>query len=329
MTILWQDGFDLYGTSSDFLMSYAGVIPTLTAGSGRFGGGSFGDLSYSNYIVRTLPTTQTEVWTSFAFKPDTSRVLGDYQLCVFGVSGTTNEVWITLEPGTGTFKAFLNGSTLIASGSSQVVSGWHWIDIRVKHATSGGEVEVWLDNTRVFLATGVVTASTSSPLNYITLGGGAYGWFDDWFITDTTTGRLGDTRIETVSVNSDAGPNNGTPSAGTSHFAVVDAANFTTATYLTLADTTGQEELFGHAALSQTPSTVFAVRVIVAGQKSDAGSFAIKPLVVSSGVEADGASQQLLTSYAVQSSIFQTDPNTSAPWTYAAANAAKVGFKVV
>jgi hypothetical protein len=187
--------------------------------------------------------------------------------------------------------------------------------------------------------TNVNTSQYSNTLfSAITLGSSlnnnaVIGYYDDWYILNTqgstNTTRLGDSRIETLLPNSDAGPNNGTPSTGSSHYAMIDAAqNNGGSNYITIANTSGQEELFGENSLSRSPSTVFAVKVLNIVKKTDAGNCNGNSIIVSNGVSSIANSTPLLTSFSSTVGIFETDPNTSSAWTTSGVNASNAGFKI-
>lgn len=340
MTIYWQDGFDLYASTSDLGMNYitggAGGIGTT---SGRFGGGGFFTNSGGFGILRTFPTTTQEVWSSFALNLQNPTDNSDRIITSFGVGGGGGihngmEGSITYNAAGGTLKVWRGHlENLLATVSVAITSGWHWMDVRFKHSSTVGEVEIWMDEAQVSLITAQdTTKNTTSALTYASLGDGSDGVtlsliVDDWLIY-TPGSRLGDSRIETMVPTSDSSPNDGTPSTGSAHYAVVDEPQWNTSDYITMPNTSGDKEVYGHASISSAPTTVHAVKVLLVSQKSNAGSFQLEPLVISSGTEADGSAQNLQTTWGVQQSIFDVDPHTSAAWAYAAVNATTFGYKV-
>ena len=332
MTMLWQDGFDLYNNASDLTMVY---FSSNTSGfnttAGRFGGGSWYTSAYG--LTKTIPAN-AEVWSSFAINTwDTNA--GDKFVATFN-SVTGEEVSITYNPATGAWKAWRgNNNTVLGTATLYLTSNvWHWIDIRAKLGTTLGEVEVWVDDAQILTLTGQNTVYNAGQTQFTNVqvgdnhtGGALRMYIDDWIIYTPGT-RVGDSRIDTLTPNSDAGTNQATPSTGSTHYGVVDEAQFNTSDYLTTASTSGNKEVFGHGALATAPAVIHAVAVKLVSQKSDAGAFALEPLVVSGGTEGDGASQTLTTSWGVQAAVFETDPHTSAAWAYAAVNSAYIGYKV-
>jgi hypothetical protein len=335
MAILWQDGFDLYNNQTDISMAYVSVAGAVATTGGRFGAGAW---QANNYGITRAISGITELWTGFAVNTS-STSNQDKAVLQFG-STVGVEGLVTYNPATGAWKVW-NGSenTLLGTATQMLAAGWHWVDAHFKLSATVGVMEVWIDNVQLINVTGANTIHNSGVTQVTTVqigdnggGGGLNAYIDDWIINDLSgsinNGRVGDSRIETLVPTSDAGTNNATPSTGTSHYAVVDEPQFDVTDYLTMPNTSGDKEVFGHGALVSTPAIVHAVSIKMVSQKSDAGAYSLEPLVVSNTTEGDGSSQALTTSWGIQSSVFEADPHTSAAWTYANVNSASIGYKV-
>lgn len=329
MTVYWQDSMDLYNNNTDLGMNYITTNGTISTTGGRFGGGGWASNGGQRGLVRSLLASETDIWISFAMNL-TGGSNADVGLCAVG-SGSGTEMTFTYNAVTGVMKAWRgNLSTLLGSMVSSLSSGWHWFDAHFTYSASVGVMELWIDDTQVINLTGQNTEQNSGlNLIYGLVGGdggsSVQGTFDDILFTDS---RLGDQRIETLLPSSDAGPNQGTPSTGSNHYAVVDEAQWNTSNYITMPNTSGDKEVFGFSSLASTPATVTNVKMMLVTEKSDAGSYQLEPLVIASATEADGSAQQLLTSWGVQWSHFPVNPSTSAAWAYTAVNAMTGGFKV-
>jgi hypothetical protein len=336
MSIIHMDGFDSYAALADFGMEYGVNNGQLSATAGRFGGNAYGITSYSQYLIKTLPSPLNELWIGCAMQLTGGR-LGS--LFVFN-SANGIEAELAWGSDVNTLVVYRGdlGNPIGTYAFSPSPTSWHWVEVHYKLSSSAGVFEVWLDGVRVINVTGVSTSGaggstvTNIWLGSTHAGNGPSMWYDDLYIADPNTPPgaypLGDSRIETLKPNADAGPNNGTPSSGTSHFAMVNENQWSSANSLTLDNTSGQEELFGIGSLATNPESIWAVRVLNIAEKTDAGPCSAESVVVSNGVEADGPSTPLLTTYEHVTGIFQVDPNTGAAWTYPAVNAAKCGFKV-
>jgi hypothetical protein len=94
--------------------------------------------------------------------------------------------------------------------------------------------------------------------------------------------------------------------------------------------TVGHEELYAFPALSASAPTIYAVAVKANLAKSDAGAKTVSMRVKSGSVDSAGSVSSAApgTTYGWLTSLFPTDPNTSAAWSLAALNAAQAGVKV-
>ncbi len=341
---VWHDGFDSYAVVADLSsQGYGTTSLALGLTTGRFGGGGItvSDGNYE-YLAKSL-TYALELWVGVAIHAN-STANADRAIATF-ISSAGVEGYLTFNPVTKTVKAWRGlQNTLLGSA---IISGfanlsWGWWDIHYKYSTTVGVFEVWFNGVQVLNLTAQNTAQDTgqTALSTVSIASNAVGGgqpclgmtFDDLVINDTTgtynNGRQGDSRIETVTATSDATPNNGTPSTAGSHYPMVDEAQWNTTNYITMTNTSGQEELFGMGALSGTPSAISALRVVLLAENTDAGTAALESVVVSSATELDGASTNLTSSWGRYSFLYEYDPHTSAAWTAAAVNAAQIGWKV-
>lgn len=344
MSIVHIDGFDSYSTGSDLTQEYASGsngIANLSTTAGRFGGGALTYLGSFKDLVHVLDNPVDELWTGIAIEPTTT---GDGRdACIFAFSSTFGyEVVLTFNDSTGDLKVW-RGSQSTQLGSSVAVTmgtnTWHWIEVHAILDPSAGVVEVWLDGVQIINLTAQNTRQNGSATVFSQVGIGAGSSmqttsadFDDWYILDPNispnTGRLGDCKVETLAPTSDASPNDGTLSTGTDHFAVVDEAQWNSTDYTDLADTSGQEELFGMGDLAGSPTTIYGVRVLATIEKTDAGAMSGEVTCKSSSTETAGPSTPLLTTWAHVKGIYEVDPNTSAAWTASGVNGMSCGLKV-
>ena len=336
--LVHMDGFDSYINDSDLYSEYnngwTGNTAITTTG-GRYGTCGITFSGTAAFLSRILPSSLTQLWIGFAFNP-TSFAASGTELIQF-ISGAGIEFSVTYYGGT---LKFYRGdmTTLVASFSITITTGaWHWFEFHYTYGASAGVVECWVDNVQLGTFTGNTTNAGGGAIYVIEIGnnhGSAnamVGTLDDMYILDASTGanttRLGDCRVEVLGPTANAGPNNGTASSG-SNYACVNEAQYNTTNYVTLTDTTGQEELYTPATLSTNPFQIFGVRPLLVGQKIDAGSAALKPAIVSGGVASLGTAVQMTTNWLRAYSIFETDPNTGVAWTGAGINAASFGASV-
>jgi hypothetical protein len=95
--------------------------------------------------------------------------------------------------------------------------------------------------------------------------------------------------------------------------------------------TVGHEDLYGFPALVASPSAIYAVAVKANISKSDAGSKTVSVRTSSSGNDSAGSGGTAIapaTTFGWATSLFITDPNTSAAWGLSALNSALAGLKI-
>lgn len=150
--------------------------------------------------------------------------------------------------------------------------------------------------------------------------------FDDLYWRDDST-MLGDVRVEQLLPNSDGATLNFTPSTGVNHYACVDEATVDTTDYLS-GTSVGDLDLLGLTDLSNTPSSIYAVKSVVWALKTDAATRSVAAGVKSGATASDGANYALASTVQKSSRMMATDPNTSAAWTATAVNALQLQPKV-
>ena len=339
MSLIFMDGFDLYSGPTDPAFSgvYSGAgynTNWLSTTAGRYGGGALYINAYYESITKPLPSPQAEIWLGFAY-----NCAGGYPVFINFNSPSGQELQLQYAASTGLWTVLRNGTQVGSTVTCSIGSGvYHWLEMHYKIGTStSGIFELWIDGVQQINLTGVNTSAYgNTTFTSFTFGGNnnaLTGFIDDMYIVvpggANNTGRLGDSRIETLRPTSDAGPNNGTPSAGTSHFAMVnEVQNDGATTTITVTNASGQEELFGMASLAGTPTTISAVKVAVVAEETTAGTCTVEAVLVSGGTKAVGASAPLTTAFGVVSNFWEADPNTSAAWTAAAVNAMRCGFQI-
>ena len=254
MSILWQDGFDSYATSTDLALEYVVAGPTLNISGGRFGAGAIQITSHNGWSLLKGLTAISEIWIGCAVNITSDGSSGPLFSFVNSSGGTEGTVAVNTLTGVITGSKGLvgvGGTALGSSGGGAISMGsWHWVEAHYKIHATAGIIEVWVDGVQVLNLTGQNTSySGGSTISLAGLGNllGAYGLtasYDDIYILDPNTSpntsRLGDSRIETVVPTSDAGPNNGTPLSGSTHYGAVNEAHYDTSNYLTMTNTSGQ-----------------------------------------------------------------------------------------
>ena len=92
--------------------------------------------------------------------------------------------------------------------------------------------------------------------------------------------------------------------------------------------TTGNKDTFAFQDLPTVTGSIYGVQVTSVAQKDDAGSRQMKTVCRSGGADYLGNAVSVGTSPLAYSTLYPTDPNTSAAWTQSGFNAAEFGVEV-
>lgn len=338
MTMIHHDGFDSYANITDMGLVYSAIsgfgwIAVHPTG-GRYGGGAIHAENYDACFVYPLSTPQTEIWTGFAISCTSNPTANQSFFGIVGISGAFISLQYNSVTGVMSVYEGPYGSLLCYFGINLTIGTYHWVELHVR-AGASGYIELWVDDIQRCTYTGTLpTEIVSVSMLGDTANNACTGMLiDDFYILNTSGTenniRLGDGRMTTLLPRGDVGPNQGTPSSGSSHFAMVDEAtsDYNTTT-LTLTNTAGQEELFDFTPLTTTPEAIFSVRVFNTLQKSDGAPCTGSAVIKSGGSVANGANNAVLTSYSTTEGIFENDPATGVPWLYSSVNAINAGFVV-
>jgi hypothetical protein len=332
------DGMDWYAGNGDMLtagFTNTAGTPSFNTSGGRYSGGALS--TGNNAIGWPIPSPAGEIWCGFGLF---STQTGAHTVAQIS-SSIGVEMAIYWDQTTNTWGANRGGSTSIGTGtgSNMTTSAWHYIEVHYKLDPSAGIVEIWCDNAQVLNVTGANTRQNASATtaSLIIFGGqssSAAYLFDDLYILDTTGSspwntRLGDCKVVTAMPTSDASPNDGTLSTGTSHYAVVDETRTNTTDYSDLTNTTGQGEYFGLTPGLTSAQAVLGVRVGTYIDKSDVGSATFKIGCKSGSTIGYSANLSPATTFAFKFGVFQANPDTSAQWTYSNTNSMVAGLEVV
>lgn len=224
--------------------------------------------------------------------------------------------------------------TIVASSATPIVLGTpHWFAIRLVAATSGGEVEVYVDGA-------LVVSYTGNTQGHATLDGwdrfapagvdvvGSDCTIDDVIVTDSVTGVLAEHYAKAqrpASVVS--GVLVGTPTTGSGRWANVSEDPASTSEYNT-ASSSGDEDRYGLTPIGTTPDSILCAVVWVEGARSG-GLTQIEALLSSGGTDAYSAAPYVLpgSGHGVHSLLLEDDPDTAAAWTPAGLDAAVVGAR--
>lgn len=238
-----------------------------------------------------------------------------------------------------------NGSTSVASSSTIIGDNtWHYYELRIKVNGASGECELYVDGASdIATTTGNFGSTAIAQIGLNTYGNGSFGgdddrrnWYDDVYAVDLTGPAprntfLGDCRVETIFPDADGANLNWTPDTGVTHYSRVNEASGTfpdsDTSYVT-SNTAGDKDTYSCNNLSTATGNIHGVQVSITAKKTTAGYKEIKALARRSGVDYEGASKVLTTSYVTNSHLFETDPSGGV-WTVNKINTGEFGVEVV
>lgn len=359
--ILWADGFDHYGTDRTKMDQYGFVgadwAPstanprTGTHSMHSTGGGTAAGISSSAVFRRPFPTPKTEIKIGYGFwinrypSSETGDLGADaVVMASFLVADGRGNVTLTM--GTdGSIAAwdywawdqglFFHYGNLLARSNPGVVhtAAWNHFECEYVVHSSNGSIEVRIDG---------VTVLSLAGFNGDYFNGGAVRQFllsvgglnsvsqfdiDDLICSDNVGQNadfLGDMQVFTDFPNADGATQDWAPSTGAVAYAVVDDAAPNENTDYAEADFAGDVMGLKFPALPSNLTEIAAVGFFHRTLKTGPGGSTIKQTVLSNGDSVDGNTIPVTTVYAGYLDIFETDPDTGAPWLRNAVAAAEL-----
>jgi hypothetical protein len=357
MALLWVEGFEKFGaigttintidTNWDVLQFkyLSSNTSTINIVAGRYDDGAAIEFNDPDQYLQTpdLNTTNTTMFAGFSFKIPT--LSAGARLCDFRTptndGSTTSDRSLAVAVTSGGELNVIRGTTTLATSSGANIQSdtWYHAEIKVKCASSGGNVTVRLDESEEINYNG----------NTQFLSGFCYSrllWrsatsdtlvIDDAYIFDATGSAvndfLGECRIETLTPISDAS-GNWTASTGSDLYAMVDEDKLN-AEYIS--DTaTGNQAIFETTNMCSECGTGIVQGVMVS---CDSQQYGTTPgrfkkyakmitqngsggSIQDSGVFMPGQSYPLTFTQ-----VMETDPDGS-PWIPATVNSFRVGVEV-
>jgi hypothetical protein len=213
---------------------------------------------------------------------------------------------------------------------------WYYIELKVYCHPTLGTVDVHINGSSVYSATGQNTKVDIHNYNDTFRLGGVQGngvtWvgpvFDDFYLCDGSGSScndfLGDSTVQCLRPASDGATNQWTPSSGSDHHAMVDEATSDDDTTYLGVSATGQSELFNYDSISGSP-TLYGVQINTEA-RTDGTSQSVSPVMrASDGTVSTGGAVTFGSSYATAKQIEPLDAKGN-PWTAANLNATQFGF---
>lgn len=352
MTMLFCDSFDHYATGQ-MAQKYNSVSvalsqPSISSSNARNGSQCLqaGNAGGSACWVTVAIANRATIFVGFAFQPVANQNTNSY--CILALNdGATSQLLFYLNPNMTISCYRQNTGNLLGTSASAFKTGLYtYFEVKATIDPSAGVVQVRFNgqtDAQLNLTGQNTRASANSQVNGVLIGqvlGSANTantlYFDDFYICDTNgsfnNNFLGDITVQAVLPNANGTTNNWTKGGST-----INANNYQQVnenppdgdTTYVIDNNIGDIDRYLYPAIVPTAGTVDAVVVWPYARKDDAGLRSIRAATKSGSTLGDNGSDLALNQqYAYFMGLFESDPNTSAAWTLANAEAAEFGVKL-
>lgn len=331
------EGFDLYngwtagtGVGAASVWSTTEGTPSLVAG--RFGGQCVRGTTSGSFLYRPIPQSSM---VSMGAAVRLEAPLRGRNIFQFRSSAG---VQLTLsQTATGALQ-ISRGSTVLATTSDIEVlpiDQWAYVEFSAAISPTNGTTSVSIDGFQIsdLTLSDVNTQNQSnSNVDFVYLGVGSitnasYSYYDDLYVEIDGTTHVGEGRMWVGQVVSDV-ESDFTPSTGSSNYATIDEVPVSATDY-NYSDALGARDLFNVADLDFYPAEIYGVQITVNASKDEAGSRAIKNVLVSGVTEEQGSQFVLaLSSNNWHNDFWAKNPDTGVNWTISDVNALKIGYEI-
>ena len=348
MTLLFIDGFDIYGSTqnsningemeagmwTDWTTAPEAVQETAVVRTGR-GAVRINSGSGEGRKQVTAATTMTMGVGVYLDGNQGTQTLLKMQWV--GPSTTTDLVKLRRQANTTWIVQNADSSTLVTTSTGLVtLDAWMYIEMQARANASTGEVIVRIDECEVARVSGVNTISSGiTTFNQVAIGRDstdAQVVYDDFYVLDdkgaSNNDFLGPIQVQTLRPNGTGQVSQWTAVGGTATFSTVSEMVADDDNTYARASTLGNKDLYDVSSLVAGVTNVFGVMVVSDIKKETAGSNSIRLITRVSTTEASSAAKTVDTGYKFVSHLFETQPAGGA-WTPAAVSAMEIGLAIV
>lgn len=356
MAIEFIDSFNHYA-SEDILKKwtsigggYLGSTFSIVANAGRRGDRAFRLYTNANYAIlnKTVGRSREKrVCMAIKFTQFPQANSQQYMLHFldFGIINVTVEIrpdggfnLIGWTGSGGTTRTILAQSELVIS-----LNSYYWLDVETKIGVTDGTFKLRVNGTEYINVTGIATRRSTETEDYVnSIGIGVPGYvgstFIDFYIAEifiadqlSNGGSLdGDKRIDVLLPNDNGNYSQFVNSSGNfqnNYTYVDDEVQDDLASYVQ-SSVSGEKDSYLLSNISHDPSVINAIQVLTTAKKSDTGIRSISHFLRINNTDYEGDVHPLITSMFCNYDIYETNPNTSFPWTKTEINALEAGQKV-
>lgn len=343
--MIFTEGFNrsVIGDNTHWNLKWNGVRSNLSGPNssnmaivpGRFSGNCLAWTTGNQYWgpSLTIPSDSHYI-LGMAIQP---TAVGSSQTRFFGTyTGTSTRMAVVMSS-TGVLQVKLGTTTMYTAPQALPLSQWFYIEVEHSIASSGGLLNVWINDVLVCTFTGDTTGGVAGttidnfrPWDSLWIDYMAFCAIDDlYYITSSgSTPRWTDTHVKEFSASADASNSGWTLSVGSDIYTILDNDSSSTGTPNLVATTVGSKFLVDTADVVAASVTIHAVAVNTRASKSDAGAKNGVNVLNISATDYLGTDAALVASDGFVYDAFALNPATSAAWTKSDVEALKFGFKV-
>ena len=344
MAIIWIDGYDHYGSTGANLTAGAYAANTGSCvcknSFSRTGGWCLSSSGSSSANLRkALGSSITAVGIGWSiYFPSLPGTI--VELLKFNDASNGNQLTVWLNT-TGTIRVTrgtASGTNILGETASPAISNgsWNHLEIKATFSNTTGTVEIRANEAIVLNLTGLDTVATAnvecSQIEiFPTPTSSASGGIDDMFIWDTSGTEnndfIGDRRVIMLSPSANEATQEWTASSGSAYAAIDDTAPDGDTTYIEADDAVPVTSEFALTDAAATVGAIAAVQTVVCARRVEAVSTVMQVSLLSGGDVDAGASHSIGDAYAYYTDISELNPDTGAPWTRTALNAATLRLR--
>lgn len=347
MTLLFADGFDHRDAIDVWTSINSGLYQTDIV---RTGSTSFlpGAGNTDQALYRDLSSTQDDdgITVGFGFY---AGAAGDQQLLSF-IDRVSNVCHISLRfqgssrgwqirRGGDGFPFALSAVLADTEPNIAIIGTWHYIEVKVKIADSGGTVELRQDGVTRLTYTGDTQNGGVANVDRIAWASRINGLahrLDDVYILNeqgsVNNDFLGDTRCYPLYPNGNGNYSQlvGSDGNSTDNYLLVDESPIPSSADYVGSATVGDKDSYAFEDLPVSVGTIRGVETRVFAAKTDTGTKQIRALIRRSATDANGADHALADSaYVTFQDMFEQDPHAGpGAWTIANVNGTEFGAEV-
>lgn len=337
MSLLFIEGFDTYGATSDVSpgkWDTANTTGMTVLSPGRLGVFSAMRLGVSSQLLKqSLGTPATIIWGG-GIRLDGA---GDDSIILeFRDSGS---IQVKVVVNTANKLEFQDSASSVLGTTTNALSVgvWSYVEIKILINDTIGTIDVEFNESVELAAATLDTKNTANAyVNEILVRGQSNNvTYDDMYIIDTLGAQahnkdfLGDSRVDPFFPTADGTTSDWGVSSGTNHWELVDDnPPDGDATYI-FSDTLNDIDLFE---IEDTPAgagTIHGIQIVGNARKLDAGARNIRLKAISGATTQNGGSQALGTTYQNYTEVFETSDGSTTAWTPTTVDSAKIGVEVV